>query len=174
MPATAWGCAPSALPSRKPSPRGTPASRPWPSPGKGVPRAGTARDGKGGGSGEPPRAPKGQLLLQQQWEWEAGFCLLFWRTWGGNLVWLCIYWCMKVFCRCPPSSPTTRLSSVPFSFGSDMGDHFIVPCGACRQVMREFGTDWDVYLTKADGTYIVKRLEELLPLSFGPEDLKKV
>ncbi|NWW31454.1 CDD deaminase, partial [Panurus biarmicus] len=56
---------------------------------------------------------------------------------------------------------------------SDMGDHFITPCGACRQVMREFGTDWDVYLTKADGTYIVKRLEELLPLSFGPEDLKK-
>ncbi|NXW58976.1 CDD deaminase, partial [Eurystomus gularis] len=56
---------------------------------------------------------------------------------------------------------------------SDMGDNFIVPCGACRQVMREFGTDWDVYLTKADGTYMVKRLEELLPLSFGPEDLRK-
>ncbi|NWQ97353.1 CDD deaminase, partial [Burhinus bistriatus] len=37
----------------------------------------------------------------------------------------------------------------------------------------QFGTDWDIYLTKADGTYIVKRLEELLPLSFGPEDLKK-
>ncbi|XP_054705955.1 cytidine deaminase isoform X2 [Grus americana] len=59
------------------------------------------------------------------------------------------------------------------AIASDMGDHFITPCGACRQVMREFGTDWDVYLTKADGTYIVKRLEELLPLSFGPEDLKK-
>ncbi|XP_017943348.2 cytidine deaminase [Manacus vitellinus] len=59
------------------------------------------------------------------------------------------------------------------AIASDMGD-FITPCGACRQVMREFGTDWDVYLTKADGTYIVKRLEELLPLSFGPEDLKKV
>ncbi|NXS64434.1 CDD deaminase, partial [Brachypteracias leptosomus] len=56
---------------------------------------------------------------------------------------------------------------------SDKGNNFIVPCGACRQVMREFGTDWDVYLTKADGTYIMKRLEELLPLSFGPEDLKK-
>uniref|UniRef100_A0A8C3K0H2 Cytidine deaminase n=1 Tax=Calidris pygmaea TaxID=425635 RepID=A0A8C3K0H2_9CHAR len=59
------------------------------------------------------------------------------------------------------------------AISSDMRD-FITPCGACRQVMREFGTDWDVYLTKADGTYIVKRLEELLPLSFGPEDLKKV
>lgn len=41
-------------------------------------------------------------------------------------------------------------------------------------LLLQFGTDWDVYLTKADGTYIVKRLEELLPLSFGPEDLKKV
>ncbi|XP_032935573.1 cytidine deaminase isoform X2 [Catharus ustulatus] len=60
------------------------------------------------------------------------------------------------------------------AIASDMGDQFITPCGACRQVMREFGTDWDVYLTKADGTYIVKRLEELLPLSFGPEDLKRV
>ncbi|XP_071654560.1 cytidine deaminase isoform X2 [Patagioenas fasciata] len=60
------------------------------------------------------------------------------------------------------------------AIASDMGDNFIVPCGACRQVMREFGTDWDIYLTKADGTYVVKRLEELLPLSFGPEDLKKV
>ncbi|KAM9630221.1 cytidine deaminase isoform 2-T2 [Morphnus guianensis] len=60
------------------------------------------------------------------------------------------------------------------AIASDMGDHFITPCGACRQVMREFGTDWDIYLTKADGTYIVKRLEELLPLSFGPEDLKKM
>ncbi|KFQ95668.1 Cytidine deaminase, partial [Nipponia nippon] len=59
------------------------------------------------------------------------------------------------------------------AIASDMGDHFITPCGACRQVMREFGTDWDIYLTKADGSYIVKKLEELLPLSFGPEDLKK-
>ncbi|KFV72240.1 Cytidine deaminase, partial [Dryobates pubescens] len=49
---------------------------------------------------------------------------------------------------------------------SDMRDGFITPCGACRQVMREFGTDWDIYLTKADGTYIIKRLEELLPLCF--------
>ncbi|XP_021272968.1 cytidine deaminase [Numida meleagris] len=58
------------------------------------------------------------------------------------------------------------------AIASDMSD-FITPCGACRQVMREFGTDWDIYLTKPDGTYIVKTLQELLPLSFGPEDLQK-
>ncbi|XP_063001324.1 cytidine deaminase [Elgaria multicarinata webbii] len=51
-------------------------------------------------------------------------------------------------------------------------ESYAVPCGACRQVLREFGKHWDIYLTKADGTYIQKTLEELLPLSFGPEDLK--
>ncbi|NXM71273.1 CDD deaminase, partial [Serilophus lunatus] len=59
------------------------------------------------------------------------------------------------------------------AIASNMGDDFITPCGACRQVMREFGTHWDVYMTKPDGTYIVKTVEELLPLSFGPEDLNK-
>lgn len=55
---------PSALPSKKPSPRGTPASRPWPSPGEGAPRAGLVRDGMGNQQEKPP-APQGQLLLQQ-------------------------------------------------------------------------------------------------------------
>ncbi|XP_067328979.1 cytidine deaminase [Anolis sagrei] len=55
-------------------------------------------------------------------------------------------------------------------------DSYAVPCGACRQVLREFGKDWDIYLTKAgdDETYIHKTLEELLPLSFGPENLQKL
>ncbi|XP_012514718.1 PREDICTED: cytidine deaminase [Propithecus coquereli] len=56
---------------------------------------------------------------------------------------------------------------------SDVQDDFVSPCGACRQVMREFGTNWAVYMTKPDGTYIVKTVEELLPDSFGPEDLQK-
>ncbi|XP_048681111.1 cytidine deaminase isoform X3 [Caretta caretta] len=59
------------------------------------------------------------------------------------------------------------------AIASNTEDDFIVPCGACRQVMREFSRDWDIYMTKPDGTYIVKTLQELLPLSFGPEDLKK-
>ncbi|KAF7237581.1 Cytidine deaminase [Varanus komodoensis] len=50
-------------------------------------------------------------------------------------------------------------------------ESFATPCGACRQVLREFGKHWDIYLAKTDGTYIQKTLEELLPLSFGPEDL---
>nr|XP_006132793.1 cytidine deaminase isoform X2 [Pelodiscus sinensis]XP_014433859.1 cytidine deaminase isoform X2 [Pelodiscus sinensis]XP_025045281.1 cytidine deaminase isoform X2 [Pelodiscus sinensis] len=59
------------------------------------------------------------------------------------------------------------------AIASNSEEDFIVPCGACRQVMREFSRDWDIYMTKPDGTYIVKTLQELLPLSFGPEDLKK-
>lgn len=45
------------------------------------------------------------------------------------------------------------------------------PCGACRQVMREFcAPDFPVYL--ADGAKIIRRtLSELLPDSFGPDNL---
>ncbi|XP_012888047.1 PREDICTED: cytidine deaminase [Dipodomys ordii] len=55
----------------------------------------------------------------------------------------------------------------------DLQDDFISPCGGCRQVMREFGSDWAVYMTKPDGTYVVRTVQELLPASFGPEDLQK-
>uniref|UniRef100_A0A8B9I058 Cytidine deaminase a n=1 Tax=Astyanax mexicanus TaxID=7994 RepID=A0A8B9I058_ASTMX len=56
---------------------------------------------------------------------------------------------------------------------SDMMDHYISPCGGCRQFMREFGLQWDVYLSKPDGSFIKKTVEELLPVSFGPEDLRR-
>ncbi|XP_043847262.1 LOW QUALITY PROTEIN: cytidine deaminase [Dromiciops gliroides] len=56
---------------------------------------------------------------------------------------------------------------------SNLKNDFITPCGACRQVMREFGKHWYVYMTKADGTYDVRTVHELLPASFGPEDLQK-
>ncbi|XP_066126330.1 cytidine deaminase isoform X1 [Saccopteryx bilineata] len=59
------------------------------------------------------------------------------------------------------------------AIASDLQDDFISPCGACRQVMREFGTNWAVYMTKPDGTYVVMTVQELLPASFGPEDLQK-
>ncbi|XP_068172070.1 cytidine deaminase b [Antennarius striatus] len=59
---------------------------------------------------------------------------------------------------------------------SDLEDKVISPCGGCRQVLREFGSNWDVYLSKPDGSYVKKTVEELLPIPFGPEDIamKKV
>ncbi|KAM3824305.1 cytidine deaminase isoform 2-T2 [Vipera latastei] len=54
----------------------------------------------------------------------------------------------------------------------DSRESYAVPCGACRQVLREFGQQWEIYLTRMDGRYIKKSLEELLPFSFGPEHLK--
>mgnify|MGYP003300310926 CR=1 FL=1 len=46
------------------------------------------------------------------------------------------------------------------------------PCGVCRQVMREFcGDDFFVYLVAADQVETMT-LAQLLPVSFGPENLK--
>ncbi|XP_042366172.1 cytidine deaminase-like [Plectropomus leopardus] len=56
---------------------------------------------------------------------------------------------------------------------SDLEDRVIPPCGACRQVIREFG-DMPVFMTKVDGSYTMMTMEELLPLSWGAEYLKKL
>ena len=48
----------------------------------------------------------------------------------------------------------------------------ISPCGACRQVIREFSDkDTVIILANKDGKYESTSLEKLLPYSFGPEDL---
>ena len=50
---------------------------------------------------------------------------------------------------------------------------YCVPCGACRQVMRDFG-DKDAMIVlsaKTPEAYLENTLDELLPHSFGPESL---
>lgn len=49
------------------------------------------------------------------------------------------------------------------------------PCGACRQVMREFASlDMPVILANVDGSVEEEfTLGELLPRSFGPDDLDR-
>lgn len=48
----------------------------------------------------------------------------------------------------------------------------ISPCGACRQVIKEFSNkDTIIILTNKKRKYRITSLEELLPYSFGPEDL---
>ncbi|PGH11801.1 cytidine deaminase [Polytolypa hystricis UAMH7299] len=46
------------------------------------------------------------------------------------------------------------------------------PCGMCRQFMREFcKPSFPIYMYDRDGKYTMKTMGELLPESFGPEDL---
>jgi cytidine deaminase len=45
------------------------------------------------------------------------------------------------------------------------------PCGACRQVIREFGPDATCVCTCDSGQRIETTLQDLLPDSFGPENL---
>ena len=47
------------------------------------------------------------------------------------------------------------------------------PCGVCRQVLREFVDPgkFKIIMAKSQDDYKVATLEELLPLSFGPENL---
>ncbi|MCL1599055.1 MAG: cytidine deaminase [Actinomycetia bacterium] len=44
------------------------------------------------------------------------------------------------------------------------------PCGNCRQIMREFQVE-RVILRSPDGSPAVLTIEDLLPMSFGPEAL---
>ncbi|NLV77277.1 MAG: cytidine deaminase [Tissierellia bacterium] len=49
---------------------------------------------------------------------------------------------------------------------------YTYPCGVCRQVIREFGKDAIVIVANSEDDYREYTLDELLPHSFGPEDLK--
>lgn len=46
-----------------------------------------------------------------------------------------------------------------------------MPCGICRQFMREFNEDIVLFLFSKESDHIKVYLKDLLPLSFGPEDL---
>ena len=51
---------------------------------------------------------------------------------------------------------------------------YCAPCGVCRQTMREFGKPEEVLIIMAKNPtdYVEKTLEELLPMSFGPDSIK--
>ncbi|KAK8732428.1 hypothetical protein OTU49_007087 [Cherax quadricarinatus] len=52
---------------------------------------------------------------------------------------------------------------------AEMGNKFVGPCGACRQVMAEFGLDWEVYLAMPNKSYMKTTVGKLLPDSFSPD-----
>ena len=48
---------------------------------------------------------------------------------------------------------------------------FCVPCGVCRQVLREFAPDLEIICLNGKGEEQIFTLPQLLPHSFGPEFL---
>ncbi|MBU9738974.1 cytidine deaminase [Diplocloster agilis] len=52
-------------------------------------------------------------------------------------------------------------------------EHFLTPCGVCRQVLAEFcENDFWVLSVKNDAEYMRYVLGELLPVSFRPENMR--
>ena len=49
---------------------------------------------------------------------------------------------------------------------------FCVPCGVCRQVLREFSTNLEIVCLNGAGEEQTFTLDELLPHGFGPEHLQ--
>jgi cytidine deaminase len=53
------------------------------------------------------------------------------------------------------------------------GDQLVTPCGGCRQKIREFSSaDTMIHICGPEGVRKSLTMEELLPFSFGPENLK--
>lgn len=53
------------------------------------------------------------------------------------------------------------------------GEHLVTPCGGCRQRIREFAAaDTPVHVAGPEGVRRSFTLDELLPHSFGPENLE--
>lgn len=46
------------------------------------------------------------------------------------------------------------------------------PCGACRQVINEFGPDAEIFSFDKDGHVLKFALADLLPGAFGPDNLR--
>lgn len=54
------------------------------------------------------------------------------------------------------------------------GDELVTPCGGCRQKIREFSSvDTMIHICGPEGVRKSFPMNELLPFSFGPENLKK-
>ena len=72
---------------------------------------------------------------------------------------------MKMVVDSPPGDRKVRLVAVASPNAAPC-----FPCGACRQVLREFGCE-EVVVLDADGVPLRYPFEEILPNSFGPEAL---
>ena len=67
------------------------------------------------------------------------------------------------------SDGETRIAEVVVMADSEM---LVTPCGGCRQRLREFAADTvQIHICGPEGLRRTVTLGELLPLSFGPENL---
>ena len=70
-----------------------------------------------------------------------------------------------------------NFSALAIAGGKEPGDaselaSYCAPCGTCRQVIREFcGGNFRIISVKSKNDYKIYTLDELLPFSFGPDDL---
>lgn len=74
------------------------------------------------------------------------------------------------------SEGARELTAIAIAGGNRGGaPDYAFPCGICRQVMREFGNPEKmlVIVAKDENDYRSYLLKELLPESFGPDNLKK-
>jgi cytidine deaminase len=53
-----------------------------------------------------------------------------------------------------------------------VSENGVTPCGACRQVLAEFGPEMTVIVADVAGSRRIYALSELLPDAFGPQDLR--
>jgi cytidine deaminase len=72
---------------------------------------------------------------------------------------------MKMVTDAPPGDRKIRLVAVVSPNAAPC-----FPCGACRQVLREFGCE-EVVVLDEGGAPLRYPFEEILPHSFGPEAL---
>lgn len=64
----------------------------------------------------------------------------------------------------------TRIAEIVVVGG---GEALVTPCGGCRQRIREFaGDDVAIHVCSPEGLRRTLSLGELLPLSFGPDNLR--
>lgn len=62
--------------------------------------------------------------------------------------------------------------AIAVSGGTGANEQSCPPCGVCRQVMREFcKPGFAVFFSDGEGGFETFTLDELLPRSFGPENL---
>ena len=71
------------------------------------------------------------------------------------------------------SEGKTSFKAIAIIAGKDEITDYTSPCGMCRQVLREFVNPKEFYviMAKSEEDYKILSLEELLPMSFGPENL---